>query len=126
MAGRVNWEANVSSNVREVLECTDKLRGELEKLENGNYGIKLNIDEKRLASVISNLDKMLSSLGKGSGDFKQFENLSKELSGIISEVQNLFLVLSLSFLFSLIIISYSFHIIHPQVYSKGENNKQEY
>lgn len=89
MAGRVNWEANVSSNVREVLEYTDKLRGELEKLENGNYGIKLNIDEKRLASVISNLDKMLSSLGKGSGDFKQFENLSKELSGIISEVQNL-------------------------------------
>lgn len=89
MAGRVNWEANVSSNVREVLEYTDKLRGELEKLENGNYGIKLNIDEKRLANVISNLDKMLSSLGKGSGDFKQFENLSKELSSIVSEVQNL-------------------------------------
>ena len=89
MAGRVNWEANVSSNVREILEYTDKLRGELEKLENGNYGIKLNIDEKRLANVISNLDKMLSSLGKGSGDFKQFENLSKELSNIVSEVQNL-------------------------------------
>ena len=32
---------------------------------------------------------MLDSLGKGTGDFKQFENLSKELSSIVSEVQNL-------------------------------------
>lgn len=32
---------------------------------------------------------MLDSLGKGTGDFKQFENLSKELSSIVSEVQSL-------------------------------------
>lgn len=32
---------------------------------------------------------MLDSLGKGTGDFKQFENLSKELSNIVSEVQSL-------------------------------------
>ena len=32
---------------------------------------------------------MLDSLGKGTGDFKQFENLSKELSSVVSEVQSL-------------------------------------
>lgn len=47
------------------------------------------VDEKKLSSVISNLEKMLDSLGKGTGDFKQFENLSKELSSIVSEVQSL-------------------------------------
>lgn len=49
----------------------------------------MNVDEKKLSSVISNLEKMLDSLGKGTGDFKQFENLSKELSSIVSEVQSL-------------------------------------
>ena len=32
---------------------------------------------------------MLDSLGKGTGDFKQFENLSKELLSIVSEVKSL-------------------------------------
>jgi uncharacterized coiled-coil DUF342 family protein len=89
MPGRVEWEANVSSNVKEVLEYTDRLRGELEKLENGNFNIKLNIDEKKLASVISNLDKMLANLGKGTNDFKQFEMLSKDIASVSKEIQSL-------------------------------------
>ena len=89
MAGRANWEVNVSSNIKEIVDYTDKLRGELTKIQDGNYQIKLNIDEKKLANVISNLDKMLSNLGKGTKDFKQLENLSKEISSISSEIQNL-------------------------------------
>ena len=89
MPGRVQWEAQIDSNVKQLLQDTQRLRDELDGIKKGNYEIKLNIDEKKLSNVISNLEKMLDSLGKGTGDFKQFENLSKELSSIVSEVQNL-------------------------------------
>ena len=66
-----------------------QVQDRLDTVEGKEYKIKLNVDEKKLSSVISNLEKMLDSLSKGTGDFKQFENLSKELSNIVSEVQSL-------------------------------------
>ena len=66
-----------------------QVQDRLDTVEGKEYKIKLNVDEKKLSNVISNLEKMLDSLGKGTGDFKQFENLSKELSSIVSEVQSL-------------------------------------
>ena len=66
-----------------------QVQDRLDTVEGKEYKIKLNVDEKKLSNVISNLEKMLDSLGKGTGDFKQFENLSKELSSVVSEVQNL-------------------------------------
>jgi hypothetical protein len=83
------WKVQVDSNISKLLGESKDLREQLEKLKNGKYDIKLNINEEKLDSVIANLDKMLKSLGKGSGDFKQFENLSKELTSITSEVKNL-------------------------------------
>lgn len=89
MAGRVQWEAQVDSNVAKLLSETKELRDQLDGIKKGNYEIKLNIDDKKLEKVISNLDKMLNSLGKGTGDFKEFENLSKQLNEIVSEVKEL-------------------------------------
>ena len=89
MAGRVQWEAQVDSNVAKLLSETKELRDQLDGIKKGNYEIKLNIDDKKLEKVISNLDKMLESLGKGTGDFKEFENLSKQLNKIVSEVKEL-------------------------------------
>lgn len=89
MAGRVQWEAQVDSNIKQLLGEAKQLRDELDGIKKGNYEIKLNIDEKKLENVISNLDKMLTSLGKGTGDFKEFETLSKQLKDIVSEVQTL-------------------------------------
>lgn len=89
MSGRVQWEAQINSNVKQLLADTLKLRGELDGIKKGNYGIRLDINEQKLKNIISNLDKMLSSLGKGTGDFKEFENLSKQLNSIVSEVQSL-------------------------------------
>ena len=89
MAGRVQWEAQVDSNIKQLLGEAKQLRDELDGIKKGNYEIKLNIDEKKLDSVISNLDKMLTSLGKGTGDFKEFETLSQQLKDIVSEVQTL-------------------------------------
>lgn len=89
MAGRVQWEAQVDSNVAKLLSETKELRDQLDGIKKGNYEIKLNIDDKKLEKVISNLDKMLESLGRGTGDFKEFENLSKQLNEIVSEVKEL-------------------------------------
>lgn len=89
MAGRVQWEAQVDSNVAKLLSETKELRDQLDGIKKGNYEIKLNIDNAKLEKVISNLDKMLNSLGKGTGDFKEFENLSKQLNKIVSEVKEL-------------------------------------
>lgn len=89
MSGIYQYDVEIKSNVAKLLSDMKQVQDRLDTVEGKEYTIKLNIDEKKLSNVISNLEKMLDSLGKGTGDFKQFENLSKELSSIVSEVQSL-------------------------------------
>ena len=89
MPGTYQYDVEIKSNVTKLLSDMKQVQDRLDTVEGKEYKIKLNVDEKKLSSVISNLEKMLDSLGKGTGDFKQFENLSKELSSIVSEVQSL-------------------------------------
>ena len=89
MPGTYQYDVEIKSNVAKLLSDMKQVQDRLDTVEGKEYKIKLNVDEKKLSSVISNLEKMLDSLGKGTGDFKQFENLSKELSNIVSEVQSL-------------------------------------
>lgn len=89
MPGTYQYDLEIKSNVEKLLKDMKQVQDRLDTVEGKEYKIKLNVDEKKLSSVISNLEKMLDSLGKGTGDFKQFENLSKELSSVVSEVQSL-------------------------------------
>lgn len=89
MPGTYQYDVEIKSNVAKLLSDMKQVQDRLDTVEGKEYKIKLNVDEKKLSSVISNLEKMLDSLGKGTGDFKQFENLSKELSSIVLEVQSL-------------------------------------
>lgn len=89
MPGTYQYDVEIKSNVAKLLSDMKQVQDRLDTVEGKEYKIKLNVDEKKLSSVISNLEKMLNSLGKGTGDFKQFENLSKELSSVVSEVQSL-------------------------------------
>lgn len=89
MSGTYQYDVEIKSNVAKLLSDMKQVQDRLDTVEGKEYKIKLNVDEKKLSSVISNLEKMLDSLGKGTGNFKQFENLSKELSSIVSEVQSL-------------------------------------
>ena len=89
MPGTYQYDVEIKSNVAKLLSDMKQVQDRLDTIEGKEYKIKLNVDEKKLSSAISNLEKMLDSLGKGTGDFKQFENLSKELSSIVSEVQSL-------------------------------------
>lgn len=89
MPGTYQYDVEIKSNVAKLLSDMKQVQDRLDTVEGKEYKIKLNVDEKKLSNVISNLEKMLDSLGKGTGDFKQFENLSKELSSVVLEVQNL-------------------------------------
>lgn len=89
MPGTYQYDVEIKSNVAKLLSDMKQVQDRLDTVEGKEYKIKLNVDEKKLSSVISNLEKMLDSLGKGTGDFKQFENLSKELSSVVLEVQSL-------------------------------------
>ena len=89
MPGTYQYDVEIKSNVAKLLSDMKQVQDRLDTVEGREYTIKLNIDEKKLSNVISNLEKMLDSLGKGTGDFKQFENLSKELLSIVSEVKSL-------------------------------------
>lgn len=89
MAGMAQWQAIVDSNLEQLNGLAKEFRNELENLKKEKYTIKLNIDEDKLNSAIKNLDKMLSNLGQGTGDFKEFQNLSKQFNSLVSDVQTL-------------------------------------
>ena len=86
MPGMYKYSMEIESNVKKLLLDTKELQDRMDTLEGKEYKINLNIDEKKLGNVISNLEKMLDSLGKGTGDFKQFETLSKDLAKVTSEL----------------------------------------
>lgn len=89
MSGIANWQAQIRIDIEDLKKRIKVAEGEINNFTNEDRKVKLDIDTKTLESAIQKLDKMLDSLGKGTCDFKQFENLSKELSSIVSEVQSL-------------------------------------
>lgn len=88
MSGIANWQAQIRIDIDDLKKRIKVAEGEINNFTNEERKVKLDIDTKTLESAIQKLDKMLDSIGKGSGDFKQLENLSKELSAITSEVKD--------------------------------------
>lgn len=88
MAESYVTQVELRTNVEKVLEKLKETQDRMDKLEGKEYKINLGIDAKTLESVIQKLDKMLNSLGKGTGDFKQLESLSKQLESITSDVRD--------------------------------------
>ena len=91
MAGQAQWEVNlqVSNNLQELYALAEKLQGQLNSMENSKHEIKLNINEDELNKAMKNLNKMLDSIGKGTKNFTQFENLSKDIQEAVSSVKAL-------------------------------------
>lgn len=86
MAGMADWQAQITIDVDDLKKKVKAVEGELDGLIERDYKVKLDIDTKTLESAVKKLDKMLDSLGKGTGDFKQFETLSKDLAKVTSEL----------------------------------------
>lgn len=89
MAGMANWQARISIDIDDLKKRIKVAEGELDKIEKKEHKVKLDIDTKTLENAVIKLDRMLESLGKGSGDFKEFENLSKQLSSITTDINNI-------------------------------------
>ena len=89
MSGMATWKAKIELDIKDLQKQLIDADEKFDKFANEDRKVKLDIDTKTLESAIQKLDKMLDSLGKGTGDFKQFENLSKELSSVVLEVQSL-------------------------------------
>ena len=89
MAGMANWQAQISIDIDDLKKRIKVAEGELDKIEKKEHKVKLDIDTKTLENAVIKLDRMLESLGKGSGDFKEFENLSKQLSSITTDINNI-------------------------------------
>lgn len=79
MSGVNKYYIELETNVRQTLADVKSLQDRMDKLEGKEHKLDIGIDTEKLEKVISNLDKMLNSLGKGTGNFKQFEKLSKQL-----------------------------------------------
>lgn len=86
MAGMADWQAQITIDVDDLKKRIKTAESKLDGLVEKDYKVKLDIDTKTLESAVKKLDKMLDSLGKGTGDFKQFENLSKQLSSITTDI----------------------------------------
>lgn len=89
MSGMATWKAKIELDIKDLQKQLIDADEKIDKFSNEDRKVKLDIDTKTLESAIQKLNKMLDSLSKVTGDFKQFENLSKELSSIVSEVQSL-------------------------------------
>ena len=63
MPGTYQYDVEIKSNVAKLLSDMKQVQDRLDTVEGKEYKIKLNVDEKKLSSVISNLEKMLDSLG---------------------------------------------------------------
>ena len=89
MAGIASWQAKIEIDIKDLQNQLKSAESNIDKITNEPRTIELGIDTKTLESAISKLDKMLTSLGKGTGDFKRFETLSSEISEIKSNISEL-------------------------------------
>lgn len=89
MSGIASWQAEIKLDINDLKKRLSEAEKELGKVTEKEHKVKLDIDTKTLDSAIKKLDKMLDSLGKGTGDFKQFENLGTQLESITSDVKSL-------------------------------------
>ena len=89
MSGMANWKAKIELDIKDLQKQLLEAEDSIDKITNEDRKVKLDIDTTILESAVQKLDRMLGSLSKGTGDFKQFENLSKELSSITSDINNI-------------------------------------
>ena len=83
MAGNVQWEVQIDSNIARLLNEAKELRGELSGVKKESNNIKVNIDGKKIEKIISELDEIYNKFkGNEKINFPEFEHISNELDGL--------------------------------------------
>lgn len=87
--GTVKWKTKIELDIADLIKSLEDAESRLDSLEKEPRKVKLDLDTKRIEDTISKLNAMLSSLGKGTGNFKDLENLSKRLQGVSDEIKSI-------------------------------------
>lgn len=89
MSGVASWKAKIELDIEDLRKQLLNAENSIDQVTKEDRKIKLDLDTKTLESVIRKLDTMLDSLGKGTNNFKQFENLSAQLSSVTKDISNI-------------------------------------
>lgn len=89
MSGVASWKAKIELDIEDLRKQLLNAENSIDQVTKEDRKIKLDLDTKTLESVIRKLDTMLDSIGKGTNNFKQFENLSAELSSVTKDISNI-------------------------------------
>lgn len=89
MSGVASWKVKIELDIEDLRKQLLNAENSIDQVTKEDRKIKLDLDTKTLESVIRKLDTMLDSIGKGTNNFKQFENLSAQLSSVTKDISNI-------------------------------------
>lgn len=89
MSGVASWKAKIELDIEDLRKQLLNAENSIDQVTKEDRKIKLDLDTKTLESVIRKLDTMLDSIGNGTNNFKQFENLSAQLSSVTKDISNI-------------------------------------
>lgn len=89
MPGESTYRLVFESNIQALQSQLDDLKSKVLALENSPHEVKLKINEDELNKAVKNLNNLLKSLGKGTGDIKTFDTLGKDIQEAVSSVKAL-------------------------------------
>lgn len=89
MSGVASWKAKIELDIEDLRKQLLNAENSIDQVTKEDRKIKLDLDTKTLESAIRKLDTMLDSIGKGTNNFKQFENLSAQLSSVTKDISNI-------------------------------------
>ena len=82
-----DWKVKIELDINDLRSELSGLEKEIDGLTKEKHKIELGIDTKTLDSAIKKLDNMLDNLGKGTGDFKQFEKLDQQITEAVTSIK---------------------------------------
>lgn len=89
MSGVASWKAKIELDIEDLRKQLLNAENSIDQVTKEDRKIKLDLDTKTLENAIRKLDTMLDSIGKGTNNFKQFENLSAQLSSVAKDISNI-------------------------------------
>lgn len=89
MSDKIKYDIELKSNAAKLLADIKEIQKHLNEVEGKDHKIDFSLNEKKLQSLVSDLDKALDGIGKNAGSFRQLENLSNQLKSAVSDVNEL-------------------------------------
>lgn len=89
MDGIAEWKVQIESNAKEVAEKVIELQHALDELKQNKTNIEITIDKEKFDSVISQINKMLQTVGKKTDNVKAFTSMLRQINSINKSLKEL-------------------------------------